>query len=138
MKNPEVSDRDECLASWCDRSAHYLANSYNAVHYNKSNFGAVAHLDGHFDLPYNTVPEANKWHHIIVTFDGVVEKVYVDGVLDNAQNMLLSSAVDNAKIRIGASDAGEYYTGLMAAFEMYDYALPQSAITKAYQESELK
>ncbi len=138
VKNPEVSDRDECLASWCDRSAHYLANSYNAVHYNKSNFGAVAHLDGHFDLPYNTVPEANKWHHIVVTFDGVVEKVYVDGVLDNAQNMLLSSAVDNAKIRIGASDAGEYYTGLMAAFEMYDYALPQSAITKAYQESELK
>lgn len=138
VKNPEVSDRDECLASWCDRSAHYLANSYNAVHYNKSNFGAVAHLDGHFDLPYNTVPEANKWHHIVVTFDGVVEKVYVDGVLDNAQNMLLSSAVDNAKIRIGASDAGEYYTGLMAAFEMYDYALPQSAITKAYQESVLK
>nr|WP_321357644.1 family 43 glycosylhydrolase [uncultured Draconibacterium sp.] len=138
VKNPEVSDRDECLASWCDRSAHYLANSYNAVHYNKSNYGAVAHLDGHFDLPYNKVPEANKWHHIVVTFDGVVEKVYVDGVLDTAQNMLLSSAVDNAKIRIGASDAGEYYTGLMAAFEMYDYALPQSVIEKAYSESDLK
>ncbi|MDX8338991.1 family 43 glycosylhydrolase [Draconibacterium sp. IB214405] len=138
VKNPEVSDRDECLASWCDRSAHYLANSYNAVHYNKSNYGAVAHLDGHFDLPYNNVPEANKWHHIVVTFDGVVEKVYVDGVLDTAQNMLLSSAVDNAKIRIGASDAGEYYTGLMAAFEMYDYALPQSEIERAYNESNLK
>ena len=138
VKNPEVSDRDECLASWCDRSAYYLANSYNAVHYNKSNYGAVAHLDGHFDLPYNNVPEANKWHHIVVTFDGVVEKVYVDGVLDNAQNMLLSSAVKNAKIRIGASDAGEYYTGLMASFQMYDYALSQSEVSHRYHESALK
>ncbi|WP_372647706.1 family 43 glycosylhydrolase [Draconibacterium sp.] len=138
VNNPEVSDRDECLASWCDRSAHYLANSYNAVHYNKSNYGAVAHLDGHFDLPYNKVPEANKWHHIVVTFDGVVEKVYVDGKLDNAQNMLLSSAVENAKIRIGAADTGEYYTGLMASFQMYDYALSQSEVAHRYHESALK
>ena len=138
VKNPEVSDRDECLASWCDRSAHYLANSYNAVHYNKGNYGAVAHLDGHFDLPYNKVPEANKWHHVVVTFDGVVEKVYVDGVLDTAQNMLLSSAVENATIRIGASDTGEYYTGLMGSFQMYDYALSQSEIANACHESDLK
>ncbi len=123
VKNPEINNEDECLASWCDRTEHFLANSYNAVHYNKSNYGAVAHLDGHFDLPYNTVPESNKWHFIVVSFDGVVEKVYVDGILDNAQNMLLSSATENAKIRIGASDVGEYYTGLMASFFFYDYGL---------------
>jgi len=125
VKNPEINDEDECLFSWCDRTEHYLANSYNAVHYNKSNYGAVAHLDGHFDLPYNKVPEANKWHFIVVSFDGVVEKVYVDGILDNAQNMLLSSAIKNAKIRIGASDEGEYYTGLMASFFFYDYGLDE-------------
>ncbi len=132
VKNPEISDRGECLASWCDRTAFYLANSYNAVHYNRSNYGAVAHLDGHFDLPYKNVPEANKWHHIVVTFDGVVEKVYVDGKLDTAQNMLLSSAIKNAKIRIGASDIGEYYTGLMASFGLYDYALSKDEIVQLY------
>ena len=128
VKNPQVSDRGECLASWCDRTEHYLANSYNAVHYNRSNHGAVAHLDGHYDLPYKNLPEENKWHSIVVTFDGVVEKVYVDGVLDNAQNMLLSSAIQNATIRIGASDVGEYYSGLMSSFGLYDYALSENEI----------
>lgn len=134
VKNPEISDRDECLASWCDRTEFYLANSYNAVHYNRSNYGAVAHLDAHFDMPFKSLPEANKWHHIVVSFDGVVEKVYVDGNLNNAQNMLLSSSVKNAKIRIGASDVGEYYTGLMSSFALYDYSLTEEEIAQLYRK----
>lgn len=130
VKNPEINDRDECLASWSDRTAFYLANSYNAPYYNSSNHGAVAHLDGHFDVPFKQIPEANKWHHIVVTFDGVVEKVYVNGKLDNAQNMLLSSSIKNAKIRIGASDIGEHYSGFMASFGLYDYALTPKEILK--------
>jgi len=133
VKNPDIDNKDECLASWCDRTEYYLANSYNALHYNRSNFGAMAHLDGHFDLPYKNLPAANQWHLIVVTFDGVVEKVYVDGKLDNAQNMLLSSSVKNAKIRIGASDFGEYYSGYMTNFGFYDYALAQNQILELVQ-----
>ncbi|WP_346857797.1 family 43 glycosylhydrolase [uncultured Draconibacterium sp.] len=133
VNNPEIDDRDECLASWCDRTEFYLANSYNAVHYNRSNFGAVAHLDGHFDLPYKNLPGAGDLHFIVVTFDGVVEKVYVDGKLDNAQNMLLSSSVKNATIRIGASDFGENYSGYMTSFGLYDYALSTNEILELLQ-----
>ncbi len=100
------------------------------VHYNSSNHGAEAHLDAHFDLPFKQIPEANKWHHIVVTFDGVVEKVYVNGKLDNAQNMLLSTSIKKAKIRIGASDIGEHYSGFMASFGLYDYALAPKEIIK--------
>lgn len=128
VKNPKISDRDECLVSWCDRTEFYLANSYNAVHYNRSNHGAVAHLDGHFDMPFNKLPAENEWHFIVVSFDGVAEKVYVDGKLDRVQNMLLSSAINKAKIRIGASDIGEYYSGLMASFGFYDYAISKNQI----------
>jgi len=132
VKNPDIDKKDECLASWCDRTEYYLANTFNAPFYNRSNYGAVAHLDGHFDMPYKKLPAANEWHHIVLTFDGVVEKVYVDGKLDNAQNMLLSSAVKNAKIRIGASDIGEYYTGFMASFRLYDYALCTDDISELF------
>jgi len=128
VKNPEIDSKDECLASWCDREEFFLANSFNAPYYNSSNFGAVAHLDGHFDLPFKKLPAANEWHFIVYTFDGVVEKVYVDGKLDNAQNMMLSSAIKNAKLRIGASDIGENYSGLMASFQLYDYALKENEI----------
>lgn len=125
VKNPDIKKEGEILASWCDRTEFGLANSYNALAYNSGNYGASVHLDSHFDMKFNTIPEANKWHHIVLTFDGVVEKVYVDGVLDNSQNMLLSSAIDKARIRIGASDIGENFTGFMASLRLYDYALHQ-------------
>ncbi len=138
VKNPEVAAEGEFLASWCDRYQLGLANSYNALAYNSGHYGAAPHLDGNFDMKYNKVPVANEWHHIVLTFDGVVEKIYVDGVLDNSQNMLLSSAVENAKIIIGASDMGENYSGLMASLEMYDYALSPEAVLKNRKETKPK
>ncbi len=128
VRNPEVNKVDECLVSWCDRTEWGLANSYNALYYNSSGYGAAGHLDYHFDMPYQTVPLANVWHHIVLTFDGVVEKVYVDGTLDNAQNMILTSSVKKAKIIIGASDVGENFTGHIASVKMYDYALNEKEI----------
>lgn len=138
VKNPQVAKEGECLASWCDRTAFYLANSYNALFYNSSNYGAAAHLDGHFDMRYKKVPTENQWHHLVLTFDGVVEKIYVDGVLDNAQIMTLASAIDKAKIIIGASDVGEHYSGLMASLRMYDYALGELEIRKLLLQTKPK
>jgi len=138
VKNPEVAKEGEILASWCDRNEFNLANSYNALAYNSSNYGAAPHLDGHFDMRYNTIPEANKWHYIVLTFDGVVEKIYVDGVLDNSQNMLLSSAIDKAKIIIGASDIGENFSGFMASLRLYDYAIDQKGVLELMKQTKPK
>lgn len=138
VKNPEIPKEGEILVSWCDRNEFSLANSYNALAYNNGNYGAGVHLDGHFDMKYTKVPEADKWHYIVLTFDGVVEKVYVDGVLDNSQNMLLSSAIDKAKIIIGASDIGENFSGFIASLRLYDYALKEQEIVKLMNDSKPK
>jgi hypothetical protein len=138
VKNPEIAKEGEILASWCDRTEFGLANSYNALAYNSGNYGAGVHLDGHFDMKFNKVPEANKWHHIVLTFDGVVEKVYVDGVLDNSQIMLLSSAIDKAKIIIGASDIGENFSGFIASLRLYDYAINEKDLVKLMNDSKPK
>ncbi|MCA1757282.1 MAG: family 43 glycosylhydrolase [Bacteroidales bacterium] len=137
VKNPEVPREGECLVSWCDRHEHRLANSWNALFYNSGNHGAAAHLDGHFDMRYSNVPEANKWHHIVLTFDGVVEKIYVNGVLDNSQIMTLASAVDNARFIVGASDGrGENYSGFMASLRMYDRALSKEEISELMNQTD--
>ncbi len=137
VKNPEVAGEGECLASWCDRYEHRLANSWNALFYNSGNYGAAAHLDGHFDMRYRNVPEENKWHHIVLTFDGLVEKIYVNGIVDNSQVMTLASAVDKARFIIGASDGrGENYSGFMASLQMYDYALTQEEINKLMKKTD--
>lgn len=138
VKNPEIANEGEIVASWCDRQEFSLANSYNALAYNRGNYGAAVHLDGHFDMKFNKVPEAAKWHYIVLTFDGVVEKVYVDGILDNSQNMLLSSAIDKAKIIIGASDIGENFSGFIASLRMYDYALNQEDLLQLMKQTKPK
>lgn len=138
VKNPKVGREAGCLVSWCDRRAFRLANSYNALFYNSGPFGAMAHLDGHYDMRYKKVPAENQWHHIVVTFDGVVEKVYVNGVMDNAQIMTLASAIEKAKIIVGASDTGENFTGFMASMRMYDKALSEADIAILMKQTKPK
>jgi hypothetical protein len=89
----------------------------------------------HIDMPFKHLPTANQWHHLVLTFDGMVEKIYVDGVVDNSQMMTLSSAIKNAKFIIGASDAGENYTGYLASLKMYDYALSQAEVQQQLQKT---
>jgi len=129
VKNPTVEREGECLFSWCNRRVWGLANSYNALFYNSSGHGAVAHLDGHFDMRYRPLPAANQWHHIVLTFDGVEERIYVDGQLNNAQLMTLASAIERARFIVGSSDTGEAFTGLMASLRLYDYALSPNDVT---------
>ncbi len=138
VKNPQIAKEGECLLSWCDRFRFNLANSYNALHFNSGHYGAAAHLDGHFDMGYQNLPSANEWHHIVLTFDGVVEKIYVDGTLDNSQNMTLASQIENAKIRIGASDVGEHFSGHLASLQMYDYALDETEINELMHQTKPK
>lgn len=138
VKNPEVAQEGEILASWCDRTQFGLANSYNALAFNSGHYGAGVHLDAHYDMRYTKLPSANHWHHIVLTFDGVEERLYVDGNLDNSQLMLLSSAIDRAKIIVGASDIGENFSGFMASLKIYDYALDPQAISKLLKRTKPK
>ncbi len=98
--------------------------------YNNCPYVAAIQLDGHFDMPYSNLPTTDQRHHIVLTFDGVMEKIYIDGHLDNSQKMNLSSATEDAEIIIGASDIGEYFSGLISSFQMYDYALNEEEISQ--------
>lgn len=133
VKTPVVAKEGSCLMSWCNRNVMRLANSYNAMYFNSGGYGAAGHLDYHFDMKYNHVPAANEWHYLVLTFDGMTERIYVDGVEDNAQMMTLSSAINGAKFIIGASDEGENYNGYLASLKMYDYALSSGDIKKQMQ-----
>ncbi|WP_461631430.1 family 43 glycosylhydrolase [Labilibaculum euxinus] len=123
--NPEIGD-GECLITWNSRE-NMLQGSYSALMYGKSNFGAVAHGDGSVDLAYKEIPEASKWHHIALSFDGMVESVYVDGVLNTQQPINLF--VKNSDILIGASGLyAENYTGYILNSQLFNRALTKQEI----------
>ena len=116
--NPKVKS-GECIVVWSKRTDN-LMGEYAAFMYGTSTaFGAAAHW-ALLDMPYSTVPENDKWHNITLTFDGMLEKVYVDGVLNNQEqkNLFIHPQCD---IIVGYSGgAGEYLSGSIASLRMYD------------------
>jgi hypothetical protein len=123
--NPEVAE-GECLLAWNSRE-NMLQSSYAALMYGTAKFGAVAHGDWAVDLPYSQLPEKGKWHHIAVTFDGLLENVYVDGELNNQQPIYLF--VQASDILIGASgEPSENLTGFIADVKLYDKTLSAKEI----------
>jgi beta-xylosidase len=133
--NPEVGE-GECLLVWNSRE-NMLQSSYAALMYGTSHFGAVAHGDGAVDLAYKSVPEKGKWHHIVVTFDGVLENVYVNGQMNTQQP--ISLFVEGDDILIGASgEPAENFTGYIARAQLFDKALTSDEVVTLMNDTKPK
>lgn len=129
---PELKD-GICIASWNSRD-NMLQSSYAAFMYGSGPYGAVAHGDGAVDLSFKTVPTAGKWHHLVVTFDGMKEQVYVDGKADREMPLMLF--VKASKIRIGSSGFDlENFIGSIARVQLYDEPMTGAEIEKLYHET---
>jgi hypothetical protein len=124
--NPEVGN-GECILVWSGREGN-LMGEYAALMYGSNPYyGAAAHW-GRLDMPYASVPIANQWHHIVLTFDGMVEKIYVDGKLDNQgqKNLFVHQG---SHIMVGYSgEPSEYLSGAIANLRMWDKAFPADSI----------
>ncbi len=90
-------------------------------------FGAMVH-GGWADLSYRNPPQAGKWQHIAVTFDGSIEKIYVNGQLDNQEEKMLHLA-GAENILLGRSyGQPEYFSGSIASLKLFDKALTPTEI----------
>jgi hypothetical protein len=65
------------------------------------------------------------WTHIATTYDGVNQRLYVNGVLVNTQPQSGPIAVTGAPLRIGGNNtfAGEFFQGLIDQVRVYNRAL---------------
>ncbi len=93
--NPEIAT-EEVLVSWALRGGNPDGSAAQVNYGSSPDFGAVTHW-GARDMGYlGGAPAAQKWHHIVVTYTGStggvpgVEKVYVDGVLNNQESKVLT------------------------------------------------
>ena len=115
---------------------------------NLMSYGLYAHdgapLAGGFNAPagYGRIGGADQavrgtaristtdWTHLAVTYDGAVQRLYINGVLAGSHAQTGGMAVGNQPLRIGgdASFAGEFFAGLIDEVRVYNRALSAAEI----------
>jgi len=79
----------------------------------------------------NTALPPNAWSHVAATYDGVNQRLFVNGVLVATSPMVGNITVANGAVRIGgnASFAGEFFQGLIDDVRIYNRARNAAQIT---------
>jgi len=78
-------------------------------------------------LPAATIWD-NDWHHIALTYDGSIQKFYVDGVL-KGDNKDCAGNIDitNSELKIGTGNVG-FYTGFIDEVAIFNVVLGEDDI----------
>ncbi|WP_176146045.1 family 43 glycosylhydrolase [Parapedobacter luteus] len=127
--NPTV-ERHEPLLAWT-QGAQDLSRGIVGYGHDRGN-GAV--VRGAWpDVAYQTVPEAGQWHHIAVTFDGYMERLYVDGTEVNTSNKMLLMNAARAFMMGKAFGESDYFSGALSSLKVYDRALSAAEVIADYQ-----
>lgn len=127
--NPEI-DKEETIVSWTNRGGDNLTNV--SVGYGSSkSAGAAVHL-GWADLGFKEVPKLSQWHHIVMVFDGTLERIYVDGKLDRADRRMLFVKKLSRFLVGGNEDGSTGFSGALASLKIYDQPLSFEEITTTY------
>ncbi|WP_442590003.1 family 43 glycosylhydrolase [Pedobacter sp. AW31-3R] len=127
VNNPVIAD-EEPILSWTARGGVDMTNATVGYGSNKR-WGAAAHW-GWADMPYTKLPEAGKWHHIALVFDGTNERLYIDGILDRIELKMLYLANLRNFVLGTTADENAFFSGALASLKVYDTALTEAEVIK--------
>ena len=75
-------------------------------------------------LSSNAALSVGDWHYIAVTYDGNIQSLYIDGVLDNSQSLPgITLSYQNSPIKVGTGDYNNPFAGYIDDLRIYDRAL---------------
>ena len=142
VHNPSILD-EETMVAWGHRGGVPDGSNMGFGYGSSAPWGAVSHW-GSTDLGWNGAPETNKWHHLVYTYDGAIQRVYADGVEKNSSDVaavlgpLAIWAGDN--IRLGTQVQGDLTTNVlfgglsMAQVRVQDGVLSAADVENNYSE----
>ncbi|MGO9111560.1 MAG: LamG domain-containing protein [Thermoguttaceae bacterium] len=93
---------------------------------------------GGYDLACEVVPEADKWHFVVATYDGTQASLYVDGK-KVASNQDCPNQIDTNDRPLYIGNNSDYpergFTGVIGEVKIYDRALSADEIAKQYEKT---
>jgi autotransporter-associated beta strand protein len=129
----------ESLVSWGKRWGPDL--SFAGFRYGGDpDFGAIARW-GRFETGYPVVPLPGRWHHLVFTYDGSRQTLYVDGVAEQTAEVGVFDAHDMLPIHLGAEIRGDlkleglftHFSGALARVRIHAGALDEGQVKRNYE-----
>lgn len=128
--SPSQPNENECLL---DVNESYKELEKIILGYGTSpRSGITMHYGWYEDMGLSAMPANNQWNHIVVTFDGYMEKIYVNGLLVKEKDIFLRVG-KSEKLTLGMKFDGEHPFGsCLHSLTMYDIPLEESEIAELY------
>jgi hypothetical protein len=83
------------------------------------------------DLTAGSRLPANKWTHLVTTYDGSTQKLYVNGVLAGSRSQTGAITLSSGALRIGGNSVwGQYFTGYIDEVRVYNRTLTQTEVSQ--------
>jgi hypothetical protein len=134
---------ENCYMCWSGRDINgWPASQYRTAQFCYRDNTAYVHYGA--DSGFNTVPSVGVWHNVTITYDGVTETRYVDGVAEPNTNTWTLNLKPDTMMMVGSAywdgnDSGtmlqnrnedQYwrYQGAIASLRIYDQALTEAEV----------
>lgn len=78
----------------------------------------------------------DKWHHVVATYDGVNQKIYVDGLLKGTLASAYNSPATGIPVKIGQPEgcgSSHIYNGKLDDIRIYNISLNDAQVLQLYQ-----
>lgn len=123
--NPEL-DENECIA---DITPAYVELDRIAFGWGKEpRNGLICHNGWFEDSGLKEIKLDNKWHHVAVTYDGYMEKIYFDGKLLKQKDIMLRLP-RSPYVTLGrTSDQAWPFNGWLHSLKVYNYTISDKDI----------
>lgn len=127
VNNPDIS-RFEQLVAWSAGNQDLSKAVFGFG--SDPQRGAIIHGSWP-DMGFSVIPSKDEWHHIVLSFDGYQESIFIDGKMQRRENRMLFVNPADAFI-LGASDRlDDNFSGYISNIEIYDYNWDEETIKAA-------
>jgi concanavalin A-like lectin/glucanase superfamily protein/uncharacterized protein DUF2341 len=94
---------------------------------------AVSYLN---QIEYTTSIHDNQWHYLAITWDGVTQKLYLDGELVNSGALSGTMSSSSKVLKLGTRNDGanEFFNGQIDEVKIWNYSLTEDEINLDYNQ----
>lgn len=97
--------------------------------------GIISHNGWYEDMGLDKVEADNRWKHLAVTFDGYMEKIYIDGTMVKEKDVVLRLP-ESPFITLGKRfPDGHFFKNCLHSIALYDIAIAPEEIKAEYERS---